>query len=572
MIHVMLQCNGVAKQRATHLGSSPTIHKAIGVLGVLLSLWSEFGWLERSSALRPHEQRMVLANQNVNNVSKWHDEYHRSPRNLLRHWAPVNPQEATADFWAGEARAAIAARRPLARGGGAARNVVLFLGDGMSVPTLAAARALLGQRAGRPGEEAQLAFEAFPSVGLAKTYCVDSQIPDSACTATAYLCGVKTNLGTIGVTAAVPRRDCAASAERAAHVQSIAAWALQDGRDAGIVTTTRVTHASPSGAYAHVADRDWESDADVRADGHDPEQCPDIAYQLVHSYPGNQFKVILGGGRREFLPEDTVDEEGTRGRRRDGRRLIDEWRADKVARNASHQYVWHRDQLLAASASPPEYLLGLFEGSHLQYHLEADAQSEPTLAELTEAAIRALGRNEKGFFLFVEGGRIDHAHHDNQPALALDETIELSAAVARAAALLDEADSLLVVTADHAHVMAFNGYTHRGGDILGPSDDVGDDGAPYMTLSYTNGPGHRVHAGDRRPDVTQDADYRSARWRSHADVPLASETHGGEDVGVFARGPQASMFTGVFEQSQLPHLMAYAACLGPGPRACESAA
>ncbi|CAH2208253.1 jg25748 [Pararge aegeria aegeria] len=63
MIHVMLQCNGVAEQRATHLGSSPTIHKAIGVLGVLLSLWSEFGWLERSSALRPHEQRMVLANQ-----------------------------------------------------------------------------------------------------------------------------------------------------------------------------------------------------------------------------------------------------------------------------------------------------------------------------------------------------------------------------------------------------------------------------------------------------------------------------------------------------------------------------
>ncbi|XP_045500789.1 membrane-bound alkaline phosphatase-like [Colias croceus] len=163
----------------------------------------------------------------------------------------------------------------------------------MSVPTLAAARTLLGQRDHRTGEEAQLSFENFPTVGLAKTYCVDAQIADSACTATSYLCGVKTNLGTIGVTAAVPRGDCPSSADSATHVESIAAWALADGRDAGIVTTTRVTHASPAGAYAHVANRDWESDVDVLNDSHDPGSCPDIAYQLIHSYPGNEFKVQL---------------------------------------------------------------------------------------------------------------------------------------------------------------------------------------------------------------------------------------------------------------------------------------
>ncbi|XP_052743383.1 membrane-bound alkaline phosphatase-like [Bicyclus anynana] len=446
----------------------------------------------------------------------------------------------------------------------------MFLGDGMSLPTLAAARTLLGQRAGRPGEESQLSFEAFPTVGLAKTYCVDSQIPDSACTATAYLCGAKANLGTIGLTAAAPRGDCAASQRRANRVHSVAAWALDDGRDAGIVTTTRVTHASPAGAYAHVADRDWESDAAVRAAGADPRQCPDIAHQLVHSHPGNRFKVILGGGRREFLPEHVEDEEGAPGLRADGRNLIEEWQADKARRNATYHYAWNREQLLQANATLPDYLLGLFESSHLRYNLETDPATEPTLAELTEVAIRSLARNERGFFLFVEGGRIDHAHHDNHVELALDETLELSAAVARAAELLDERDSLLVVTADHAHVMAFNGYTHRGGDILGPSDDADSDGVPYMTLSYANGPGHRRAEGSKRPDVTQDADYRELRWRSHADAPLASETHGGKDVAVFARGPAAELFAGVLQQSQLPHIMAYAACVGDGARLCDA--
>lgn len=174
----------------------------------------------------------------------------------------------------------------------------------------------------------------------------------------------------------------------------------------------------------------------------------------------------------------------------------------------SHRYLWNRAQLLEAAADLPEYMLGLFESSHMQYHAEADPATEPTLADMTEAAIRSLSRNENGFFLFVEGGRIDHAHHDNLARLALDETIELSAAVQRAAELLSPQDSLLVVTSDHAHVMAFNGYSQRGADVLGPSDDVGADGVPYMTLSYTNGPGYRPHGAEGvREDLTLQ-DYR----------------------------------------------------------------
>ncbi|CAG9789034.1 unnamed protein product [Diatraea saccharalis] len=468
--------------------------------------------------------------------------------------------EYTAQYWYEEAHEAINKKEARFQGHGIARNVIMFLGDGMSVPTLAAARTLLGQRQGRTGEEAQLSFESFPTIGLSKTYCVNQQIADSACTATAYLCGVKNNYGTLGVTAAVPRHNCSASEDPANRLESIAAWALEKGKDIGIVTTTRITHASPAGAYARTANRNWEHDGNVRAAGFDPASCPDIANQLIHTLPGKAFKVILGGGRQNFLPNTVRDDENMLGLRTDQRNLIEEWQNDKSERNLSNAYIWNREQLMKNMESPPEYLLGLFEANHLQYNLEANKTTEPTLAELTEIAIRSLNRNEKGFFLFVEGGRIDHAHHANYPHLALDETIELSKAVERSMELLPEDDTLLVVTADHAHVMAFNGYRRRGGDIIGRSGSLDLNRVPYMTISYTNGPGARAQTEGLRPDVLDDDNYGSPRWRTHADVPLGSETHGGDDVAVFARGPHHHMFAGLYEQSQIPHLMAYAGC------------
>ncbi|VVD00215.1 unnamed protein product, partial [Leptidea sinapis] len=485
------------------------------------------------------------------------DRYHPEGRN--GGGEPRGPApELDRDYWVTAAQAHVRARHDSGLGGPGetfAKNIVMFLGDGMSVPTLSAARTLLGQRRRQLGEEAELFFETFPTSGMIKTYCVNAQIADSACSATAYLCGVKANQGTLGLSAAVPRWNCSASLDASTHADSIAAWALADGRDAGLVTTTRVTHASPAGTFATAANRHWENDADVRGDAVDPALCPDIAHQLVRTAPGNQFKVILGGGRREFIPTDTIDEEGARGRRTDGRNLIEEWKADKVNRSASHQYLWNREQLLAANASLPDYVLGLFENSHMQYHLQANNQTEPTLAEMTEVAIRMLKRNEKGFFLFVESGRIDHAHHDNYAELALDETIAMSDAVQRAVELLDEEDSLVVVTADHAHVMAHNGYTARGSNILAASNARDRNGVPYMTLSYINGPGHRNEVNGLRVDVTQEPNFGELQWRSHVEVPLSSETHGGDDVAVFAWGAQHNMFSGLYEQSELPHRM-----------------
>ncbi|EAT45424.1 AAEL003286-PA [Aedes aegypti] len=297
-----------------------------------------------------------------------------------------------------------------------AKNVIMFLGDGMSISTVAMARVYAG------GEEKQLAFSNFLNIGMAKTYCVNYQVPDSACTATAYLAGVKANYETIGVNAQVPSNDCTAELDKSTHTHSIAKWAIDAGKDAGLVTTTRVTHASPAGLYAHTSNRNRENDAEVMKDGCDPETVEDIAKQLVHGEVGKQLKVILGGGRREFLHNDPDPETGESGKRKDNRNLIQEW-LDLADEGENRTYVWNKQDLLSVNVDTTDRLLGLFDPSHCVYNLDRVHKTltqEPTLTEMVDKATDVLSKNPKGFFLFVEGGRIDHGHHDNWAKIVVE--------------------------------------------------------------------------------------------------------------------------------------------------------
>lgn len=301
------------------------------------------------------------------------------------------------------------------------------------------------------------------------------QTADSACSATAYLTGIKANYQTIGVNAKVHLNDCQASLEKKNHASSIMQWAQRAGKATGIVTTTRVTHASPAGTYARTANRNWECDADMSAT-----ECSDIAKQLIREDPGRGFNVIYGGGRKKFLPTKA------KGQRKDGLNLIDEWLMAKDSPNAD--YVGNRQELLALNHSKIEHVLGLFASSHLDYHLNA-GDDQPTLKELTISAINVMKKNPRGFVLFVEGGRIDHGHHSTKARYALDETIEFSDAIHAATLETNEDETLMVVTADHAHTMTISGYSQRGRDILGLNSKVSDvDKMPYMTISYANGP------------------------------------------------------------------------------------
>ncbi|XP_055619749.1 membrane-bound alkaline phosphatase-like [Toxorhynchites rutilus septentrionalis] len=491
------------------------------------------------------------------------DHYHRSNLLLLRAKQNAdNEEEQHSKFWIDSAQQTLSKKLNQMNPEMKAKNVIFFIGDGMSPQTVAATRVYLGD------ENEYLSFERFPYLGQVKTYCVNRQVPDSACTGTAYFSGVKINYGMLNVVASVPRYTCEYERNNSTEFVGLMKWAQDAGKATGIVTTTRVTHASPAASYAQSANRGWESDAEVVEDKCDPEKTVDIARQLVYNEVSKNFKVVLGGGRRCMLPKEVKDEEGSRGYRLDGRNLIQEW-TELHEEMGESAYVWNRKELLSIDANKTDFLLGLFESSHLMYNLEVHKKNaqdmEPTLAEMTEAAIKVLRKNKEGFVLFVEGGSIDLAHHSTYARIALDETAEYSRAIEVARKLTSEDDTLIVVSSDHSHTMTYNGYTKRGQDVLGIADTSEIDGLPYTTLSYANGKGYHETYDPanlaERLDISE-YDFTYYKQRYPGTVPLSSETHGGEDVNVYASGPMAHIFVGNYEQTTLPYLMAYAAEIG----------
>ncbi|XP_052890224.1 alkaline phosphatase-like [Anopheles moucheti] len=473
--------------------------------------------------------------------------------------------EEETEYWHTTAQKLLEDHTALPKTDRRAKNVIFFIGDGMSLTTVAATRMYLGN------ENVSLSFEQFPYFGLTKTYCVNRQVADSACTATSYLSGVKINYAMLNVAASVRRTTCEYDHE-ATEFTGLMHWAQQAGKRTGVVTTTRITHASPAGAYASSADRDWEDDSEINAD------CPttpaenkpkDIATQLVHGTVGKHLNVVLGCGRRHFLPKTTVDEDNRSGTRSDGVNLIDEWKEVHSGMGEA-QYVSDKPSLMEAAKSKKlDYLLGLFDSSHCLYNLEIDdmqvGDRKPKLTEMVDAALSLLEDSEKGYVLFVEGGLIDTAHHSNRPRLSLEETNEFHKAIDMARKRTSEEDTLIVVSSDHSHTLMFNGYPTRGSDILGIGDVSDVDRLPYTTLSYANGEGFYQTYVDGNPAQRIDIssyDFSSYRQRYLATVPLSSETHGGEDVGVYASGPGAHLFSGNTEQNVLPMLMAYAANIG----------
>ncbi|MDC3190622.1 alkaline phosphatase [Pseudoalteromonas elyakovii] len=473
---------------------------------------------------------------------------------------------------------------------GKAKNVILFVGDGMGISTVTAARIMAGQLEGKLGEEHQLSFETLPFSGFAKTYNVDAQTPDSAGTMTAMASGVKTDAGVIGVDEDIERGNCATVAGN----ELVTATELAEiaGKSTGIVSTARITHATPAATYAKSADRNWEDVSDM------PEAavtagCEDIASQLVNfeanleaRYEGldvDGLEVVMGGGRRHFLPKDAAFNSAdavssVEGDRTDGRDLTAEWKAKYPA----GQYVMDQAGFDAIDADTTERVFGLFNESHMQYEADRanDVAGEPSLAEMTAKAIDVLDNNANGFMLTVEAGRIDHGHHAGNAYNALSDTVALSKAVQVALDKTSIEDTLIIVTADHSHVFTIAGYPKRGNPILGKVVPVGSDepslaadNMPYTTVGYTNGGGFR-DLGDEtdadagynfapvtgRVDLT-DVDTTTPGFHQEAVVPLGSETHAAEDVGVYAVGPGAHLVTGTNEQSLIFHVMDYAADL-----------
>jgi len=493
--------------------------------------------------------------------------------------------------WYTESAAAVASTNSqiqrLATQAGSAKNIILFVGDGMGVSTVTAARILDGQQKGGLGEENSLSFDRFPFVGLSKTYNVDAQTPDSAGTMTAMISGIKTDAGTLGVDEDVIRGDCASIAGN----QVFTALELAEiaGLSTGIVTTARVTHATPAATYAKSPERDWEDNSTLPAEAL-AAGCEDIASQLINFKANLQSKyssaaidgieVVMGGGRRHFLPNlesaNSSDAESEiEGDRTDGRNLVEEW----ASLNPSGVYIDSQQGFDKLDTSSTEQLFALFNESHMRYAADRhnDIAGEPSLSEMTVKAIEILDNNPAGFLLVVESGRIDHGHHAGSAYAALEDTIEFSRAVQSAVDKTNTEETLIIVTADHSHVFTMAGYPKRGDPILGKVINVGSDkpalaadGMPYTTLGYANGLGYRdlldqtnadhsYHNGPLagRQDLSK-VDTETAGFHQEALVPRKSETHGGEDVAIYAQGPGAHLVTGTNEQSIIFHVINYA--------------
>ncbi len=485
---------------------------------------------------------------------------------------------------------------------GKAKNVILFIGDGMGITTLTASRILEGQLRGESGEENRLSFEEFPYSALSKTYSVNQQTSDSAPTMTAIISGVKTDEGVLSVNQTVVHADY--KTVKGNETKTLLEMAEDAGKSTGVVSTARLTHATPGACYAHTADRDWESDADILRLSTDalknnkPElakllkeasdaKFPDIARQLVEFKYGDGLEVALGGGRSKFLPKELKDPEyeTKKGERSDGKDLTKEW----LSKYKDAAYVWDKAEFDKIDPKKINHLLGLFEPSQMQYEYDRKESGlkEPSLTEMTTKAIDILSKNKKGFFLMVEAGRIDHAHHAGNAYRALTDTIELSNAVRAALQKVNLDETLIIVTADHSHTFNMSGYPARGNNILGLVREVDDNGnveadykkdalgLPFTTLNYINGRGF-IGENDLQPEgpkiccdepkffksikngrpdltngVTTNPDYLQ-----EAMIPLKSETHGGEDVAIFATGANAYIIRGSMEENWIFYVMA----------------
>jgi alkaline phosphatase len=447
-----------------------------------------------------------------------------------------------------------------AQAAGEAKNVIFFLGDGMGPVTVTASRIY------KYGEAGKLTMETLGRTARVKTYSLDAQTTDSAPSMGAYMTGVKSRNEVLSMDgnakaqgAFAPSKDAATGVSNAVNncpatgngvaVPTILEQAIAKSKGTGVVTTARLTHATPAATYSHICNRNAEYD---------------IARQAVpggvgyNAALGTGVDVLLGGTSYFWKPFDSASPIYKKGRP-DGRDLVAELQG-KGYKSATDLTTFN-----ALPTAAGTKVIGLFDQAylegHMSYELDRDPTKEPSLAEMTSKAIDILSKNTNGYFLMVEGGRIDHALHGTNAKRALADTIAFDDAIKAALGKVDLSNTLIVVTADHDHTMAFNGYSHLGNDILGKTTEYrgktvvkAADGLPYTTLVFGNGGGPRKAVRD---DLTN-IDTTDKNYLQEVGVSLGSagsETHGGGDVMLFAKGAGAAPFKGTIDNTKVYTLM-----------------
>ena len=304
-------------------------------------------------------------------------------------------------------------------GEGEVRNVILLIGDGMGVGQLTAAEIENG--------DDSLVLMSLPHMSMVSTHSESYYVTDSAASATALATGYKTKNGIISMS---PEGEI---------LFTVVEFAEESGMSTGVVSTTRVTHATPACFMAHVQSRNFESQ---------------IASQILDS----GVDVVLGGGSLYF---DSLDPSG-----------------------AGYVVVESREELMGVESG---MVLGLFSTEHMSFESERDPEVEPSVAEMTMKSIELLSGDPDGFVLIVEGGRIDHASHDNDFENTLNEVYAFDLAVLEALEFASgRNDTLVIVTADHET----GGLLVTGGYPSGQAqyDWISDDHTGNLVPVFAYGP------------------------------------------------------------------------------------
>ncbi len=417
------------------------------------------------------------------------------------------------------------------------RSVVYLIGDGFGPVQVTLGRLYAGKA---------LALDGMAVHGSARTYSLTGAVTDSAAAATSLASGVKTHNGVIGQDGDKGEAPTVFdAAERA-------------GMATGVVTSTRVTHATPACFYAHARNRGMENQ---------------IAEQLV----GSDLEVALGGGARFFPAERLAKAKAN------GWRLVQDRKALRV------------------EAKRGDKLLGLFNDSHVRYGLDrrGEDETEPTLLEMTDAALDVLGKDGRAFALMVEGGRIDHAGHAHDAAAMAREAVDFDAVVARVLQRAEAAgDWLVVITADHAtgnagiseriDLEALRGARASAEEVWnnvrrGHGDDYEPKAAALTKLAAERW-SVELDADEVRAVIEAKGRYENATTLAHIvsekmgvafftlDEQRGQLTHGhdGVDVPVWAAGPGAARFNGNMNNTEIPGRIEAALGLGAGARSSET--
>lgn len=322
-------------------------------------------------------------------------EQHTSRRDFLR--ASV----LTSALFGGERALTGSEGRGVASNAGEARNVILMVSDGMNHGALSLARQYQGLVVQKESNWMTLYRERPVVRCLAETFSANSCVTDSAAAASAWGGGRRVNNGVLNI---LPEGG---------EVLPLHAKLQKAGKKTGLVTTATITHATPAGFAANV-----DSRADERL--------------IANQYLDRRVDVLLGGGQKFF------DEA-----------LRERYRA------AGYEVVTSRRGLKRVRHEAMEPILGIFTEGHLPFsidrsHVEAIAEKVPTLKEMAEAALGRLKAAEGGFFLLVEGARIDHAGHANDAAASIHDQLAFDEAIGAVLAFVDaHPDTLLIVTTDH---------------------------------------------------------------------------------------------------------------------------